>query len=214
MARDGSETRERLVAEARRLFATDGVHRVKVADIVSAAGQRNPSALTYHFGSRSGALEEILQRHNTPIDAERGRYLAELGPDPSTRELITALLRAYSTQLESVEGRQYLAIVDQVSPTVVDHNFEIAAVAGEHLQAVFRLLLERPAALAPELRRDRLVGAVLLMSGSMADRARRIDAGEQVRPDTEAYLSNLADMLVALLEAGQGEPLAVLPATG
>ena len=32
------------------------------AEIVNAAGQRNVSALTYHFGSREGLLESILIR--------------------------------------------------------------------------------------------------------------------------------------------------------
>jgi AcrR family transcriptional regulator len=196
-----------LVAEARRLFAAEGVHRVKVADIVSAAGQRNPSALTYHFGSRGGVLREILDRHNEPIDLERGRYLERLGPDPSTRELVATLLRPYSTQLQTLEGRQYLRIVAQIGGEVAGSDFDVGAVAGINLQRVFRVLLQRPAGLAPELRRDRLLGAVILMTGSMAERARHIDAGESVSPGAEDYLTNLADMLVALLDAPHGDPL-------
>jgi AcrR family transcriptional regulator len=207
MARDASDTRERLVTEARRLFALEGVHRVKVADIVSAAGQRNPSALTYHFGSRGGVLREILDRHNEPIDAERGRYLELLGPEPSTRELVATLLRPYSTQLDTLEGRQYLRIVAQIGGEVAGSDFDVGSVAGVNLQRVFHVLLERPAGLAPELRRDRLLGAVILMTGSMAERARHIDAGDRVTPDAEHYLTNLADMLVALLDAPPGDPL-------
>ena len=45
------------------------------------------------------------------------------------------------------------------------------------------------------------------MTGSMAERARHINAGDVVTPDAEAYLTNLADMLVALLDAPQGGPL-------
>ena len=202
MARDASDTRERLVAEARRLFASEGVYRVKVADIVAAAGQRNPSALTYHFGSRGGVLREILDRHNAPIDLARGQYLAALGDDPSTRDLVATLLRPYSTQLETLEGRQYLRIVNQLGTEVTDWNFDVGAVAGANLQRVFRLLLARPEHLAVELRRDRLLGAVILMTGSMAERARHIDAGDIVVPsDAETHLVNLADMLVGLLDA-------------
>jgi AcrR family transcriptional regulator len=207
MARDASDTRERLVAEARRLFAAEGVHRVKVADIVAAAGQRNPSALTYHFRSRDGVLQEILDRHNEPIDAERGRYLALLGPDPSTRELVGALLRPYSTQLDTLEGRQYLRIVAEIGGGLSAADLDAGSVPGVNLQSVFRVLLQRPADLAPELRRDRLLGAVILMTGSMAERARHIDAGVRVTPDAENYLTNLADMLVALLDAPPGDPL-------
>jgi len=48
--RDATGTRERLLAEARRLFATQGVFQTTSREIVEAAGQRNVSALTYNFG--------------------------------------------------------------------------------------------------------------------------------------------------------------------
>ena len=41
MPRDATETRSRLIAEAERLFADQGIWRVRVQDIVAAAGQRN-----------------------------------------------------------------------------------------------------------------------------------------------------------------------------
>ena len=79
MPRDATATKERLLREAERLFATRGVFRVKVADIVEAAGQRNVSALSYHFGGRQDVLTAILLRHGTPLDDERGRLVAQLG---------------------------------------------------------------------------------------------------------------------------------------
>ncbi|GIT00725.1 MAG: hypothetical protein CM1200mP26_24370 [Acidimicrobiales bacterium] len=44
MARDGSETRARLLVEAERLFAEVGVWQAATGAIVRAAGQRNASA--------------------------------------------------------------------------------------------------------------------------------------------------------------------------
>jgi len=124
---------------------------------------------------------------------------------------VAALLRPYSTQLETLEGRQYLRIVDQLGGEVTGWDFDVGSVAGANLQRVFRILLQRPADLAPDLRRDRLLGAVILMTGSMAERARHIDAGDIVTPDAESYLANLADMLVALLDSPKGDPLPRLP---
>lgn len=73
MACDGSETRARLLVEAERLFAEVGVLQAATGDIVRAAGQRNASALTYHFGSgkghfgsRQGVLDAILADTATP----------------------------------------------------------------------------------------------------------------------------------------------------
>ncbi len=51
MPRDATATREQRSAERERLFARRRLYQVKVREIVEAAGQRNVSALNYHFGS-------------------------------------------------------------------------------------------------------------------------------------------------------------------
>ena len=43
------------------------------------------------------------------------------------------------------------------------------------------------------------------MTGSMAERSRHIDADEPISLDAESYLANLADMIVAVLDAEHGE---------
>ena len=53
-------TRERIKRAGRRLFALNGVDGVAVRDIISAAGQKNASALNYHFGSKEGLLETLI----------------------------------------------------------------------------------------------------------------------------------------------------------
>jgi len=159
--RDATETRERLLAEARRLFATQGVFQTTSREIVEAAGQRNVSALTYHFGSRDGVLAAILLGFDQVLDAERGELLARIGEAASTRELVAALLVPYARPLATVEGREYLRIVAQ--------------------------LTER----FPEWRDATLTGPYL----------RRI-LGDAT------FLANLADMLVGVLEAPPGPPLA------
>ena len=83
MPRDATETKARLAREAERLFATRGVYQVTVREIVNAAGQRNVSALTYHFGSREGLLEAILIQHGDPTDVARGEHLAASGGTPA-----------------------------------------------------------------------------------------------------------------------------------
>lgn len=58
-------TRERLMHEAMRLLATQGLNGVSLRSIVRASGGSNPSALHYHFGDRLTLVQEIaadLQR--------------------------------------------------------------------------------------------------------------------------------------------------------
>ena len=54
MARDGSETRARLIAEAERQFAEVGIWQAATGDIVEAAGQRNGAS---QERERGGAAE-------------------------------------------------------------------------------------------------------------------------------------------------------------
>ena len=52
---------------AEQLFAQQGVDRVSLREIAIAAGQRNVSAATYHFGSKRELIEAILERHSVPV---------------------------------------------------------------------------------------------------------------------------------------------------
>ena len=66
IARD-TETRERLLKAAARLFADRGFNKVTVRDICRAA-RANVAAVNYHFGDKLGLYREVLQ---SAIDAMR-----------------------------------------------------------------------------------------------------------------------------------------------
>src|SRR5215216_5225918 len=159
MPRDATETRERLLAEARRLFATTGVFQTTSREIVEAAGQRNVSALTYHFGSREGVLRAILARFDEVLDAERGELLARIGDDAPTRQLVAALLIPYARPLRSSEGRDYLRIVAQLGERFAQWRDE--ELTGPYLRRILGLLESRPADVPRAVRRERVVGAIM-----------------------------------------------------
>jgi AcrR family transcriptional regulator len=54
--------RERILEQARHLFARHGYHGVSVRDIAQASGLSN-AALYYHFGSKEGLYFEVLRSH-------------------------------------------------------------------------------------------------------------------------------------------------------
>jgi AcrR family transcriptional regulator len=206
LPRDATETRERLLGEARRLFATRGVSQTTSREIVEAAGQRNVSALTYHFGSRDGVLHAILMRFDDVLDAERGELLARIGTDAPTRDLVAALLVPYARPLATVEGRQYLQIVSQLGESFP--QWRDAARTGPYLRRILGILERRPADLRPAVRRERVVAAITLMTATMAERARLVSEHRRGRLDDADFLANLADMIVGVLEAAPGPALA------
>jgi TetR/AcrR family transcriptional regulator, regulator of cefoperazone and chloramphenicol sensitivity len=203
--RDATGTRERLLAEARRLFATQGVFQTTSREIVEAAGQRNVSALTYHFGSREGVLRAILLGFDEVLDAERGQLLAGIGEGASTRQLVAALLVPYARPLATVEGRQYLRIVAQLTERFPE--WRDATLTGPYLRRILGILERRRGELRPAVRRERVVSAITLMTAAMAERARLVAERRRGRLDDDAFLANLADMLVGVLEAPPGPPL-------
>jgi AcrR family transcriptional regulator len=211
LPRDASDTRERLLREAERLFASRGVHQATSREITEAAGQRNVSALTYHFGSRDAVLWAILDRHNQPVDAIRGSLLDESVEDMPTRDLVGALLVAYATRLTTEEGRDYLRIVAQL--TDLFGTWREGPLSPPNLRRILAALEDRVPG-RPAIRRDRVVDVVMLITAAFAERARLLSAGTIAELDEAAFLASLADVLVAAVEAPVGPRLATrAPAT-
>lgn len=199
MPRDATETRNRLLAEAERLFAEEGIWRVRVQDIVAAAGQRNSSALSYHFGSRREVLDAILREHGEPIDQERGEVWAALD-DNRTPALIEALIQPLTRRLATSSGRCYLRIVAQLSAGFSRWDFDPTHVPA-NLNAILRLLRDQASADGKAQSDERVLGMIQLMTASLAERARCIEAGDSMAIDEDGYAANLVDMLAGVIEA-------------
>lgn len=207
MPRDASETRSRLLREAERLFARRGVYQAAVGDIVKAAGQRNTSALSYHFGSRDRVLYEILLRHGEPIDIERGKLLVEPIEGMSTRALVGSLLVPYGALLDSPSGRDYLRIVAQLTEQFPVWRAGATELTPPHLHRILTTLEDRVPSADPRVRRQRVLGVIMLLTAATADRARRLEEGQLNELDHDSFLATLADMLVGCLESPQGDTL-------
>jgi TetR/AcrR family transcriptional regulator, regulator of cefoperazone and chloramphenicol sensitivity len=204
--RDSTATKERLLREAERLFARRGLYRVTLREITDAAGQRNVSAINYHFGSREGLLAAILARHGVPTDRARGALRARLADDPSSRDLIAVLVIPYVAHLRTPDGRDYLRIVAHLSGSFTDWRAENEG-TGPHLVEVLTTLEQRPPEVTPEVRRERVVELIMLMTAATSHRARLMESGRPAELDDEQFAANLTDVLVGVLEAPLHGPL-------
>ena len=190
MPRSPEPAREALIAVAERLFAERGVDAVPVGDIVKAAGQRNSSAVQYHFGSKAGLLKAILDSHQDRLDAQRAKMLDELdelGERPGFDALIEVLVRPLASLLDNESGRHYIRIRAQLVsaarlPSDSDLMREvIAGTGGGKISAEPRPGIRRVAQALVELVDDAQMAdlghrltltAVLLLHG-LADFAQR-----------------------------------------
>lgn len=199
MPRDATKTRQRLIAEAERLFAEQGIYRARTQDIISAAGQRNASALTYHFGTRRGVLDAILEKHGYPMDLERATVWADLDND-ETPTLVQALALPLARRLSTSSGRCYLRILAQMSAEF-GHWDTAPANVPANLNAILRLLRDQASAQDRTLRGERVLGMIQLMVASLAERARQIEKGEPLEVPIDMYTANLVEMLVGIIKA-------------
>jgi AcrR family transcriptional regulator len=202
--RDASETRARLLAEAERLFAIQGVYASTLREITEAAGQRNVSALSYHFGSREGVLWAILQRHGDPLDEERGRLVGDPIEAATTRQLVGALLVPMAGLLSQPSGRNYLRIVAQLTDRFPAWRIPEGS---PHLRRILTLLEARSGGGEPAVQRERVVNAIMLLTAAMAERAKAVEEGAPLGLEPATFRANLADVIVGGLEAPMGPPL-------
>ncbi len=200
MPRDAAATRDDLVRAAERLFADHGVFEATVRDITKLAGQRNASVIHYHFGSVGGLRLYILDKHGTPMDAARGRRLAQCGDSPTTRQLVDCLVGPYGDALLTEPGRDYVRIVAQFSGHF--HQWHSGnEVTAPQLDSILLEIRDRQTHLVPAVRDSRIVGALSLMTGVVAGRARLIHHARKPKLSHRAFLDDLTTMIVACVEA-------------
>jgi AcrR family transcriptional regulator len=205
MARDAAQTREQLVRAGERLFARHGVHGVSVREITELAGQRNASAIHYHFGSRDGLLAAINEKHLGPMDAQRSAMVDALEATDCTsdvRALVETIVVPMAAGLHSPEGRDYLRIV----PQLLEHA-GVRAAGGRppkasaqqtrNLAHLFGCLVH----LAEPLRRERIAIVLTMITSAFGDRARDVERDRSALIAEDLFLANLIDMSVAALQA-------------
>jgi AcrR family transcriptional regulator len=114
-AKVAAGTVDDLLQTAERLFAHAGVENVALTQIVVQAGQRNRSALHYHFGSRAGVLTAVLNRRLAPINARREAMIGDLPDSPTAAQVLQAeIMPLAQVALEEPWGADYLSILAQV----------------------------------------------------------------------------------------------------
>lgn len=173
---------------------------VTTREIVVAAEQRNTSAVSYHFGSREGLLTEVLARRGGPVDQERGRRRAALGPSPALDELVACLVVPYAALLASEPGRSYLRIVGQLRSRFAAWRVASDAATTVHLGAILDELERRVPAPDP-VRSERIVALIVLLTGCIAERARSIDEGASPELGHDAFVADLVTVCSAIVAA-------------
>lgn len=213
----GLRTRQRLLDAAEQLWGERGIEGVSMREIRLAAGQRNTSALQFHFGDRDGLLLALAQRHLPEVAAIQERLYATLIAEQRTDEfegLVEVLVRPNADYLHrGPSARAWVKLSAELAarPGVgLTDVLEHAPAIALHTGATLHERLARD--IGPELAAERLVAVVGATHHLCADRARAEDAA----PATlrygraplayDAWLGNLLDMAVGALRAPARPP--------
>ncbi|MFF0557248.1 TetR/AcrR family transcriptional regulator [Streptomyces sp. NPDC020472] len=205
MARtSGPETREKLIRAAEELFAAQGVDGAQLRDVVARAGQANPSAVQYHFGSRAGLLDAVMAGRQARTEQVLAPLLDAAGEDLA--DLVAALVTAESGELRTDRGRRCLRISAQLShESGVRTRTPHPTLAGTAYWRLIERMADRLAAdgLPEPLLLERLDLALTVVGAAMADRARQYLDGTEPLTDEPLFLADLVETTTALLRAAQ-----------
>ncbi|WP_179220264.1 TetR/AcrR family transcriptional regulator [Rhodococcus sp. NCIMB 12038] len=67
--------RDALISAGAELFADRGIEGVSLREVTRAAGQRNSTALQYHFGGRAGLVKAVVERGASSVAIRRHALL-------------------------------------------------------------------------------------------------------------------------------------------
>ncbi|MGZ4757211.1 MAG: TetR/AcrR family transcriptional regulator [Acidimicrobiia bacterium] len=194
---DPADSRSRLREAALDLFGRHGIQATSTREIIKAAGMRNPSAISYYFGSKANLVEELTREVTGTQNALLQQQVSLAGgPEPLTPERWAAVGVDFVLELMSTERGCHLVRVwaenDELDPDRVERflaSRHPLAEAWRH--AVTATFPELPPLLA--IGRNLIV--IRTLQWITVRRARRLVDDSQHR-----WHSGLADLRPFLLE--------------
>ena len=196
-------TRHALMRAAERLFAEHGLQNVTSRAIVESSGQKNESALQYHFGNRAGLIREIHAYWARELGQLRSVMLESLPTDARLRDIVAFMVTPpFELGRTNPDFRRYIRAFGP--EVVLSESPAINAMLRERgAQEIPRLLQHELPLLSANTLESRLDGAVRFASLSMAQHARQPKAFRG--RDGSLFLHRLIDCLVGLLGVDASE---------
>ncbi|MEH6588807.1 MAG: helix-turn-helix domain-containing protein [Halioglobus sp.] len=199
-------TAEHLLLTAERLLAEKGLGAVSTREIAREAGQKNHSAISYHFGSMASLIDAILDYRMQSLDERRAALLSaatEQGETPEIRDLVEIMVKPFGEELlQPLEQHHYISLLSQlIGRGEWQSLFTQERRSGALLQAGELLLNPLAAQLGEEiaLERLRMMGLHILSTVAQWDAMHRRGEIELDESGLAWRINNLVDYLVGAL---------------
>lgn len=220
-----SDTKMGLLLAAERLFATQGIAATTIRQINTEAGQKNSSAIHYHFGSRDAILDAIIAIRVTPANAQRVKLLEDAraksdGDAMTTETIIDILLKPGIDRFLNTEGPNFSQrfLIQLRMNIEAWRRYERDRQAWTLIELQDELRRSRPH-LPPHIVRNRFRNAVNFSMFEMAeiegaeDRLGPRYSRDEASFRIEELRSNLTAMLDAPIPARTAEALSKITAS-
>jgi AcrR family transcriptional regulator len=201
----GETTRQLILVAAERLFAERGISAVPLRDIGLAAGQRNHTAVRYHFGERDEVVGALMEFRGAQSEAARVGMVADLmlAGRPAVRDVVSAFVRPLAIHIQP--DNHYLAFLSLYITAEGGYEGLAGVNAGASvvtLRALLgRLVPQTPAAVLDERWWLTLTSAVHALA--------RYHSAQRKHPRLPGTIDSRVDDLVSYLSAGLSAPVSV-----
>lgn len=206
------DTKTRIMNAAEQLFARDGFHITSLRTLTELANV-NLAAVNYHFGSKEGLLQAVVDRRLQPLDKIRQRKLRAVlsdadakGVEPTAKDLLRAFIEPTLEFRNSGPGaKDFLALIGRSlsEPDETVRNYFIKQVLP-----IFALLYKGLQRALPHLPDTLLITRLQFTMGAMSHvMCSNARPGQQI-PGFPQPLSDtqLADALINFVTTGLEAP--------
>lgn len=204
---------ERIMDATERLVALHGETGISDRQIRDDAGQRNNSAISYHFGNRQGLMDAVWHRRFARVGARRAALMDEPWDGMDLMTVLRLYIRPTSDEIGSLSPSYWGRFNErflQMQPV----NFipwvrtDAARFDGQIAQELLLVLFERLRIIViadgvpVNDAETRVALAVRFVTGAFAAWENSVDIGERKPEGLYAYSTGLISMTAALLRAG------------
>lgn len=201
-------TRTSIMYAAEKLFAKHGIENVSVRAITKEAGQKNESALQYHFKNRQGLIDAINLFRQSQVDIKRGellRVLLQRTANPNFREICSLLVEPLFLLAKTDAGiRQWLRAFSQhyasSTSAAIKRNWSGLGSNSQEIAKMLHAQLNHLNTVVVDLR---LLNAMRLIALSLSQQAREKNAFREAGSDLFYHV--LLDGITASLSADISE---------
>ena len=200
-------TRDHILCVAEKLFAEQGIDQISLRQITQAAGQKNASAIHYHFGSKDALVEAIYDLRMGAINRRRASMFAALqsqGKDQDLYALVDAVVQPLAECLLAADQPNFYV---QFAARAMEHPryYKMAWKRGKagrafgHLfDAMERVLVDVP----PDVFSQRFGMMLRQVFGELSAHHRlHLSGRDRTKANTALFVSNLVDSITAALSA-------------